>query len=382
MTRRVTTIGLGLAGVALAVVGSGCFLFPRFPRCRTGVVDAASITPEDRAAAMMSIHAHSYHKAGILPLSPERLKLPPLCRAVDILLQDPDTLAASRLRRAVSKLAAYGGNDPQFVAAWHALLRFDETLIKAVQDAISHRVIAAVRAESRVYNVLGRIGLVGCTTKDPVFNPPVWQKTGEVSASLEVTVVQTDVDTIARRIDPQSWDNCKNSTKAYWADAHLTTTVPPRTSTCPIPASPPDPPENDAQQLGSEYHKTMYERFVCHVCPSDFKILLHIDAARDRAPCGDGFNACGTASGIVPYEACYNLSSMLAGCASSNQPVHMTYDKGSVTACAPGNGDIRVHGRKELKFEETLSNAAVYALHWIRQMETTEMLAEMVCCPA
>ena len=64
-------------------------------------------------AAMMSVHARAYHRAGYLPFTAEELDLPSFRRIVAILTEDRDPFAASRRRRAIAQLAGSGTAAPK-----------------------------------------------------------------------------------------------------------------------------------------------------------------------------------------------------------------------------------------------------------------------------
>src|SRR5215467_8322443 len=128
MARRVAGMVNGLFGVALlalivtTTVAGCCRLHAPAPPLQnppktTTADDPRTVTDEDRLAAMMSVHAHAYHKAGYLRFTAEELDLPSLRRTVAILTHDRDPFAASRRRRAIAQLAAYGGDDADFVRA-------------------------------------------------------------------------------------------------------------------------------------------------------------------------------------------------------------------------------------------------------------------------
>ena len=407
-----------LALVAMTMAPGCCFQHapPPLHGVARDLDNPRTITDEDRLTAMMSVHAHAYHKIGRMPASvtPEYLDLPSLDRIVAILTADRDPFANSRRYRAVAQLAAYGGNDKRFLDAWHSLLNDDTDLIGPIVSALKLDE-TQLQKERRIYNLLSKSGKFGsmtiptstmptsaspgsspmtCVTKDPVYTPPVWQPTNEIDVHLEITVANTSAAVVAQRIDPQNWAHCPLKTHPFFANAYLTTDAPSPTTTCPIPNPPvpPDPANNNPKPLGSRYNATLFEDFVCPgACNAEYKNLLTIDtvvtdSSATGLPCGDGVNPCDQSSSPanpVPYEACYKLGGggkALVGCLGSRL-VHLTTDQGDLTACDDKKPDTRVVSRKGIKFRESSVNSDyAYGLLWVGQVEATQMLAEVVCC--
>lgn len=361
------------------ILAAGCYRLPASPRPVPN--DPRTVTAEDEIAAMMSVHARAYHRAGYLPVTAEFLDLPSLARTVATLEDSRDMFASSRRRRAVAQLAAYGDGDGDFRGAWMQLLDDRAELISNVDKALGAGG-SALEKEARVYNALAELS-GPCATKDPVFNPPVWQPFHEIDVLLSVTAVNASPTVVAPRIDPQNWSHCPTYTDLFFASSYLTLDAASPTSMCPIlnPPSSPDPTANNPKTLGQPYSANLFEDFVCAPCMAEYKNLLGVDTVVNDKPCRDGVDNCtlSVPANPVPYEACYSLGQAIAGCIDS-VPVHLTADQGDLTAC-DAKPDTRVVSRKGIKFRELTVNALyAYALLWVGQAEATQMLAEVVCC--
>jgi hypothetical protein len=413
----VRTYGLALAATAMgAVASSGCVAHAAPPRNHGTRARVSSPTPApagghptavsagDQAKALNSVYAHAYHTAGVFPAELTRDALHengivPLADAVASLQRDQGAMATSRRRRAVAKLAAYSmvGSRPErqeLTEAWHALLSDHPELAHTVQDELHPTTLGDVSGlETQVYGTLAALGTPGCTTKDAVMQPPVFQSNGEVSIEMRVTV-EKDVDWVARRLDPQSWDSACNP---YFAHAHLTKQPPPfptRDARCPQGLSMPIPPENDAQPVGSAYlGKTLFEDFSCPICHSHFMNLLDVRVVRNAVQCRNGVNPCAPTAltpTSLPYEACYELvcpgndpcAGALAGC-MDDIPLEITRDWGDLTVCdGTVPGEVVAIITKNIKFSSTTMNLLAYsALLFTAERASTETLPEMVCCP-
>lgn len=331
-----------------------------------------AISSVERAGSMLSVHGHAYYEAGgILPqgVSPADMQLRPIESAVSVLVHDFDPAAQSRRRRAVAKLAAYGGENLRI--AWEQLLFCDRDLIAKVKTQLDDP--DAVDRESAVFNVLASLSAPGCVPKDAVFGGPVLDASG-VSVKLELTVGPAIPGQIAERLDPQKWDTCG----AFFRNAYLTTGAGVSNLTCPISSTTPDPPDNDPRTPGSEYHAKLFEHFACAACGSEFKNTLNIDAVLNKR-CA-GVNHCSSYGATERYQGCYNLITPLAGCYGS-VPAKLTNDQGDLTVCNPSSGGgVPVVSRKEIKLDSFVGNNVLYALLLISKAEETEMLAEIVCC--
>jgi len=374
MTIRVRAGAVLLASVLLAcgtnAVGTG-------PTPAT--TTANSVTPEQRTAAMLSVHAAAYHHAKILKPTTQELQLPTLSAAVTTLAADGDVLAPSRRRRAVAKLAAYAKGDPELTTAWHTLLAGQPAVAAKVQTTVDEDGgTEPSKTESKLFHVLG--DPTSCPREATFFGPFI-EGSGVVTVRIEMTVAGT-IANVARKLDPQNWDECGG---AYFKHTFLTTDTPSPTSVCPIPASFPDPSENDAHATGSEYHAKLFEDFDCPACgKTQTKNLLIVDTIKNKGPCGTE-NACAPNTGDpVPYEICFRLATPTSlGACVGNTPVHLTGDSGSLTACNGATaGDVVVSSRKELKFKENLANTVTYAMLWLSRTEAIQMLADIVCCPS
>lgn len=364
----------GAIALALALAGAGCGLGRRgVPPAPSG--GGATITNAQRTSAMLSIHAHARGPgedlagAGFIALD----------EATTILQADDGPGAASRVRRAVAKLWAYGYGRPEFRRAGTELLakyhvdfdRIDESL----QEQVSHllppiplppppELVTVV--EAMVLNALASV-TPACRYMAKVTGGGVAPTSKPVEWWYDV-LVPRPVHDIARSLDPQSW--AQTSTffyQSYLVDApsccdRSTTTAcafATKTSTT-------DPQPGARRAAGQPYGATAFFESFCGgkncdqckgptSCQVAFKNVLCVWTKYDVwAP----FQCC--ARFADKYEAHYGFAQFLFGEILGAEGDAITNDFGELTVqrattsqrlgLASGDWSV-VHVEKTLEFQ-------------------------------
>lgn len=357
-----------------------------------------------RLTAMLSVHAHARHPDGRFPRG---FTPPPLDYAARILAEDrpaPDEkhdVTASRRRRAVSKLAAYGLGRPGVSAP------AKERIVDAIRTIVAGaptdtkgvaRAVPLPSVEERVQRIVDRVTPATRSTAlraapagesapallERDLNDEYSMLTGEPSecwTRLEVSVpavgptasawvrveIARPLEDVRASIDPQSWDECSAFFPAngtYLADPGGGDYP---TSHCVADEGTPEP-------AGSEYAAVLFEHFVMGLPPffgSWFTNLLDIRTTYWPA---------GTAGPDDRYAVSYSQRRAVCG-AVLGVPQKIVVDDGACVATRNGVDGTIVEGSKVIRFRSPLVTASARAMFEVLCDELAAQMGELACCP-
>ncbi len=354
---------------------------------------------------MLSVHAHARHPHGRFPRGFTPM---PLDAAARVLADDrpgddeKHDVPASRRRRAVSKLAAYGLARPGLAPA--STQRLTDAIGVIVEGAMRTGGKAAATGDvaERVAAIVEHVaarpqpgartrGTVAAFAEAPValersLSDEFALLMGEPSdcwTGLQVSVpavgesasawVQVDVDRpleeVCQSIDPQRWDTCSAFFPfggTYLADAGSGDYP---TAHC---AATEGPAETPGTVYGWPAPKVLFEYFVTGVpgFESWFTNLLDIRTTWWSAP---------TQAAVDTYAVSYSLRRPVCGSVLGVRQ-KIVVDAGSAVATRRGDG-TRVEASKVIRFESPLVNASVKAMFEVLFDELAAQMGELACCP-
>jgi hypothetical protein len=387
------TASHSLLALAFALMGTaGCSLLT--PPDHGPPPPVGGITDQQRASAMISVHAHARY----YPNPDVMARFMPLPTAIQILHHDEGSAADSRRRRAAAKLAAYWIHRFEFET-------FDEEIAAiagdAAVDAIAARLVllqplpAPAILEGDLLNILKFLTPL-CRwevkrLKGGVATPP------PISWMFEI-LVPRDIPDVARSLDPQSWDECS----LFFFASHLVATPSccPKstTSDCscatdsagnPQPIVPPVP-------RGQPFDWTaLYER-VCHdeqgqcqlcdtvSCDMNYKNLLCVKTDYDvPIVSSDQLGAVGR------YDVEFHLGTSRAVELDGIDGYLLDSNQGNLHVREPTSGELGsvgagdwsvVHVDKHMTFRDTGKTTEVGELLKALEDELQGELAEHACC--
>jgi len=395
--RVITVAALVVVGVVLV---SRAVRVSKLPAVH---VAAQSISDSERVAAMLSIHANArFHDVGVSHA------FIPLAQAVSILRHDDGPAADSRRRRAVAKLAAYGldtfQNEIDTLAAPHTTAAEIRTyLVSALGAPLPSPAIL----ERLIVNYLAMMTAV-CK-----WNAEQWVSGGVTSTSpIEwnyTLKVPRDIPTIARALDPQSWDECSPLFQnTYYAQVPATccsgfdapgcnVTVDPTTGAPPpAPSQPPSKPISSDQVLYEDVCQDAAGE--CAQCAMDTSVTCDLSFRNylcthsDYDPPDKGSSSW-LVDGADSYSVHYTLGKWLSTELYALEHDELTADQGDLevrhltpselTGLPPANSWSGVVVTKHLEFGRDPSGFDADVLQVLQAYED-EMgghFAEIVCCP-
>lgn len=357
---------------------------------------------------MLSVHAHARHPNGRFPRGFTPM---PLDTAARLLADDrPGTeekhdVPASRRRRAVSKLAAYGLGRPGLAPA--SAQRITDAIATIVDGALATRGKRAAPADvsERVAAIVEHVAArpkPGVKAKSRGMAAPTLAEApvelerslsdefamlmGEPSdcwTSMQVSVpavgesasawVQVDVDRsledVRKSIDPQRWDTCS----AYFPFGGTYLADP---GTGDYPTAHCAATEGAGETPGSVYGwpapKVLFEYFVTGVpgFESWFTNLLDIRTTWWSAP---------TQAAVDTFAVSYSLRRPVCGSVLGVRQ-KIVVDAGEAVATRRGGG-TRIEASKVIRFESPLVNASVKAMFEVLFDELAAQMGELACCP-
>ena len=374
---------LQLGGVCAAITGDD----PCFPaHCGLGPPGPGFNDPA-RIGAMLSVHAYARWPNAHFPAG---LRVIPLRQAATFLCRDPGAFAMSRRRRAIATLAAHGLNLPLFREAICSL-GFNPAMIDAAlanQDrAIPGvpvppggsptgggrriRILSPRELQTFVYDMLPDLSIPGCPTTN-LDVAPADDDAPEASGTASIAI-QKDVVSVAKALDPQSWDVCskffKPPERTYLA--HEDTT--------------PEPviPAGEAYGGTKGTAELLFEWFTCPDtdpngnptgCGAWFKNLLSVST----------FWPDQTTLGHRDYEVRFSFHKFLGGQVTALPKIDAeieTDDGGASAVESPSPGPVTATGWKTLRFVNPGLTGAAKAIIDVMVDETTGEFAELACCP-
>lgn len=317
--------------------------------------------------AMISVSAHAYWRGN----PPPALALLPLDTAVQRLnaaaAAGSDRTAASRRRRAIARLAAYGVGTESVDAALRKLGAPIEVIQRRLREEERRFGAAfALDASARetfiadLPDVAGQQDTADLATGDT----NCWKKISSriyhvdrlISIVVDVEATNT-VERVARGIDPQSWDECglawKTGNGTYFA--HLD-------SANNVIRDPEITPHGQAFSS-----RTLYENFVCQsvFCSAQFELLLGMEATKST----DYYHV---EFWLSPQDG-YPKGTVYG------KPEKLIVDGGNLEVKASSvPGTSLVHGQKGFAYQDETTTDAVF--HFLELKELADELGELACC--
>jgi hypothetical protein len=355
---------------------------------------------------MLSVHAHARYPHGRFPRGFTPL---PLEAAARMLADDrpgadeKHDVPASRRRRAVAKLAAYGLGRPGLAPA--PVQRITDAIgvivegamrsggkppapadvaerVSAIVEHVAARPKPGVKARGTAMSTLDAAPvalerslsdelslLMGepsdCWTRLQVSVPAV----GESASAWVQVDVDRPLEDVRASIDPQSWDTCSAffpfggtylaaPGSGDYPTAHCAATI------------------GTAETAGSVYGwpapKVLFEYFVTGVpgFESWFTNLLDIRTTWWSAP---------TQAAVDTFAVSYSLRRPVCGSVLGVRQ-KIVVDAGSAVATRHGDG-TRIEASKVIRFESALVNASVRAMFEVLFDELAAQMGELACCP-
>jgi hypothetical protein len=362
-----------------------------------------------RLTAMLTVHAYARHPHGRFPRG---FTPPPLEVAAQILADDRPApgethdVTASRRRRAVSKLAAYGLGRPEVgPAAKGRITEAIRTIVSGAPPAKTapgaRTVAAPVSVDDRVARIVDRVappatrvGLRATTSEPPApllleqqLNDEYSLLVGETSecwtrlavsvpavgeaasAWVRVEIARPLAD-VRQSIDPQSWDGCSAFFPAngtYMADPGGGSYP---TSHCEASVG---TPITRGSVYGWPDAAVLFEHFVTGVpgFESWFTNLLDIRTS---------FWPAGTQGPNDRFAVSYSLRRRVCG-SVIGVPERIVVDQGSAVATSSGTDTTIVEASKTIRFRSPLVNASTKAMFEVLCDELAAQMGELACCP-
>jgi hypothetical protein len=318
-----------------------------------------------RLAAMLSVHAYARWPKESFPPGFDVMPLP---AAAEYIRDDKGVLAPSRHRRAIAKLAAYGGDRDEVKQALAILgVRPDyiEEQLFAYRVLQKRRLLSVFEIETIIYNLprLMALKVEGCPTENLKVIVPD-DDLPEAFGLVSITVGK-DITALARALDPQNWDECSKffspPQRTYLAELDANGQVVINTPIAPGTAY--------GGVLGKQ---TLFEHYTCNVAPCDawFKNMLFVTTSWPPP----------NTPGSRTYSVIYSLSKWLEG-EVAGVSSEIDIDDGGITASEGSMGPVTVTATKTVKFVNPVLTGASAAILQVRTDEAAGELAEIACCP-
>jgi hypothetical protein len=361
-----------------------------------------------RLTAMLSVHAHARYPHGRFPPG---FTPPPLEYAARALADDrpePDEkhdVPASRRRRAVSKLAAYGLGRPGVPeAARERITDAIRTIVAgAPPDTRAGMRAAPPSVEEWVQRIVDRVspvprarGVGRSAAPPPGAEAPshlerslsdeyamLTGDTSECWTRLEVSVpavgetasawvrveIARPLEDVRASIDPQSWDEC-----SAFFPANGTYLADPGGGDYPTSGCVADEgtPETPGSVYGWPDAAVLFEHFEMGIpgFASWFTNLLDIRTS---------FWPAGTQGPEDRFAVSYSLRRPVCG-SVLGVPQRIVIDGGSAVATRNGDGTI-LEGSKVIRFRSALVTASTKAMFEVLFDELAAQMGELACCP-